>query len=355
MSESPSRFHHHLQQALQTSSLSQNADPPSVSSWVPSIKVCGLTRLEDMVRVAKLGGTHWGTIMVPETPRHLDLKALRTLLEEVTHLDCREGSTWHHGMTWVLVVQLPKAFASLSASQDFNALYESVLVPWLNQVHDTLEMIASYRQQAPLWVQCHGLYECFLACQHQHALTFWQKIIEAFHHARKVSDKLIPWSLALSYVGETAPSKEWCRWHSWHQAFNHSSHPTPSLEAPFYIPQNLEPLRHDAFLPQAYILDLPKGLPLTLEETLPVLPSFLLPHAQRGCPIWLAGKLSPETLPQVFKALQGLPLPDGWDVASGVEYAKVTQARPLLTSAKSPERLEAWFQMLQPAMVHFLH
>lgn len=43
------------------------------------VKICGLTRAEDVVAAATVGATHAGLVFVPESPRALDLEAARPL------------------------------------------------------------------------------------------------------------------------------------------------------------------------------------------------------------------------------------------------------------------------------------
>jgi indole-3-glycerol phosphate synthase/phosphoribosylanthranilate isomerase len=47
----------------------------------PFIKICGLTRPEDAELAAKLGATHVGCVVVPSSPRYVDVEQARRVFE----------------------------------------------------------------------------------------------------------------------------------------------------------------------------------------------------------------------------------------------------------------------------------
>jgi phosphoribosylanthranilate isomerase len=309
------------------------------------LKVCGLTRFQDLQAVAHGGATHWGTVMVPGTPRHVSLEHLTSLAQAVATWEAQEGSHHTQGMVWTLVVQVPYSEKPLEETLGF---IETELDAWFHMVSQALKTLQHVRPNTPLWLQCHGLYEFACMCQ-QHPNTekghaLWERTITRFHQLRKETPMadLLPWSLALCYTGALAPSLDsWRTWHQWHTSS------TSAGTLPFFVPTDtaMTPLQAvSSYAPSAYLLDLPKRGPLSLQEALPLVKPYLLPDGQRGCPIWLAGKLSPEVYPWVKATLSGYDSPNGWDIASGVEYHSENIPEGIPQGAKSPEKLQAWFE-----------
>ena len=45
----------------------------------PLVKICGLTRLEDARLAVRLGATHVGCVMAPESPRYASVEQARSV------------------------------------------------------------------------------------------------------------------------------------------------------------------------------------------------------------------------------------------------------------------------------------
>lgn len=214
-----------------------------------TIKICGLTRVEDLRAAVEHGATHLGLIFVSSSPRSLTVEKARELHQAV-------GDLPEH-VSWVGVFQ--------DASQAF-------IAEVLSQVE--LDMI-----------QWHGpdLPPDFMA-------GFAKPLITVLDPEMLFEISLMP---ALPFE--------------------------PSVKT--------------------VLIDLPKGSEDSLLDS--VSRQAILELQETGLAVWIAGKLTPQTVGEIIRYLR----PDGIDVASGVESSP---------GVKDPQKISAFVEAANTASEKYL-